>query len=659
MIRCCFLTLLSLSLLGCGDDDAMTVVDAGSDVGSAEDAGGGTDAGTDAGDPCATLDCGANGSCVAGACACDAGWTGERCEVDVDECAEDPMACHADATCTNTDGSFECACNEGYLGDGAMCAPTCAVDPCNDGVCTDGESGATCDCAGTGYEGAFCEMDVDECADGTDDCHADATCTNTDGAFTCACDDPFVGDGRTCACPEGTEGASCEDCAEGFHRRVSDGTCADEVRLSLVVTGDGAGTITIDGDPMVCRGSCEFLVGDGDTLTVQAMPTPTTRILGWSDAGAACSGTECAITIAGDTTIGLDWQLRHNIVFVTSTRTAPGAIGTLAAADTICADAAAAAGLHPSDWIAFLGTETATCPGETDPGCNPLDRLDASGARGWVNVAGDPVADTVMQLRDAAPWHAVRYDETGRGDRDREMATGMGFRLEPATGFTCTDYTVNSSDARVYFARSGGAARTMMSQAPNSQCSFAQGLLCFSTDHTDPLDAPTTTGRLAFLSETQWTPGGGIADADAVCQREACDAGLTGSADCEADPGTDRTFLAYLETDGVKAGERFDASGPDWVRADGMPWLTTDMLSIEETRRVITRSGLLLHADGSAVVGSPHAWSGAVNPTLGTCGDWTETTGQALFGTPENIFTHAAGGGRNCDLVARLYCLEE
>ena len=41
---------------------------------------------------------------------------------DVDECGESKHKCSADATCENTHGSFECKCNEGFLGDGVSCA---------------------------------------------------------------------------------------------------------------------------------------------------------------------------------------------------------------------------------------------------------------------------------------------------------------------------------------------------------------------------------------------------------------------------------------------------------------------------------------------------------------------------------------------------------
>ena len=43
------------------------------------------------------------------------------CLADMDECATE-SPCHAsNALCTNTPGSFTCACNAGYVGDGMTC----------------------------------------------------------------------------------------------------------------------------------------------------------------------------------------------------------------------------------------------------------------------------------------------------------------------------------------------------------------------------------------------------------------------------------------------------------------------------------------------------------------------------------------------------------
>ena len=41
--------------------------------------------------------------------------------LDIDECMEGGANCHSNATCTNTDGSYNCTCVYGYIGDGVNC----------------------------------------------------------------------------------------------------------------------------------------------------------------------------------------------------------------------------------------------------------------------------------------------------------------------------------------------------------------------------------------------------------------------------------------------------------------------------------------------------------------------------------------------------------
>ncbi|XP_078594600.1 uncharacterized protein LOC144872399 [Branchiostoma floridae x Branchiostoma japonicum] len=122
---------------------------------------------------------------------------------DVDECADGTDNCHAQATCTNTDGSFTCDCTEGYSGNGVNCTD---VDECADGThnchaqatCTNTDGSFICECTdGHGGDGVTC-ADIDECANGTHNCHDDATCSNTDGGFNCTCYEGYAGDGVTC-----------------------------------------------------------------------------------------------------------------------------------------------------------------------------------------------------------------------------------------------------------------------------------------------------------------------------------------------------------------------------------------------------------------------------------------------------------------------------
>jgi hypothetical protein len=57
---------------------------------------------------------------------CDPGYTltGDGC-IDIDECATNTDTCSTNASCTNVAGSFTCACNAGYDGDGMACTKRC------------------------------------------------------------------------------------------------------------------------------------------------------------------------------------------------------------------------------------------------------------------------------------------------------------------------------------------------------------------------------------------------------------------------------------------------------------------------------------------------------------------------------------------------------
>ena len=41
---------------------------------------------------------------------------------DINECDKITLSCDSNASCTSSNGSFSCSCNDGYTGDGMTCS---------------------------------------------------------------------------------------------------------------------------------------------------------------------------------------------------------------------------------------------------------------------------------------------------------------------------------------------------------------------------------------------------------------------------------------------------------------------------------------------------------------------------------------------------------
>jgi hypothetical protein len=171
-------------------------------------------------DECASLaPCGV-GAAIAGgctntegsyACACRDGFTapatGGTCG-DVDECAPPAAPCGGLGACMNTTGAYTCACDAGYTFDGVRCIDVdeCAtLAPCGVGAaiadgCTNTAGSYACTCR-DGFTapatGGTCG-DVDECAPPAAPCGGIGACMNTTGSYTCACDPGYASDGVRC-----------------------------------------------------------------------------------------------------------------------------------------------------------------------------------------------------------------------------------------------------------------------------------------------------------------------------------------------------------------------------------------------------------------------------------------------------------------------------
>ena len=150
-------------------------------------------------------------------CTCDEGWTGSRCDIDINECAEFP--CANNGTCVNTAGGFRCDCAPFYLGSRCETTGVCATEPCLHGTCIQHSAKEhTCNCD-KGFEGSRCEEQIDYCRD--EPCLNGATCQKLIGGFKCQCIAGF--EGETCEtdvddCVTGacTNGGKCLDRVNGF-----------------------------------------------------------------------------------------------------------------------------------------------------------------------------------------------------------------------------------------------------------------------------------------------------------------------------------------------------------------------------------------------------------------------------------------------------------
>ncbi len=193
------------------------------------------------------------------------------------------------------------------------------TDNCHaNATCTDLVVGFSCAC-NSGYSGTGDSCtEINECATNNGGCSANATCTNTPGSFSCACNSGYTGNGVTCTdineCATANGGcsvnATCANtlgghtcvCNEGY---VGDGvTCIQPTLSSISPTISRVGdTLTLWGNfvsPLIVN----FPGGGSVAATVLGTGRATVVVPSGATSGSL------SITAGGTTTPGVPFQMR-------------------------------------------------------------------------------------------------------------------------------------------------------------------------------------------------------------------------------------------------------------------------------------------------------------------------------------------------------------
>uniref|UniRef100_A0A8C3NXE9 Protein crumbs homolog 2 n=1 Tax=Cyanoderma ruficeps TaxID=181631 RepID=A0A8C3NXE9_9PASS len=158
-------------------------------------------------DVCASSPCLNAGTCHdlfdAFRCACGAGWAGQRCEANIDDCQPSPCV---HGRCVDAVADFQCDCFRGFIGKRCdINVDDCVRHQClNGATCVDGVYGYSCKCPPQ-YSGprCDCQININECE--PNPCQNGGTCQDSENRYECVCSASFTGE--RCDINKGTAGA--------------------------------------------------------------------------------------------------------------------------------------------------------------------------------------------------------------------------------------------------------------------------------------------------------------------------------------------------------------------------------------------------------------------------------------------------------------------
>ena len=175
-------------------------------------------------------------------------YSGSSCEI-FSHCESSAVTCSERGTCTNGLDSYTCVCNTGYTG--ADCEVD--IDECllmesvcsGHGNCSHGIASFTCSCD-PGYTGADCETDIDDCD--AINCSRNGGCVDMVNMFLCDCEPGYTGAdcetniddcvNRNCSgngvCVDGVNSFSCE-CESDFTGEMCNTTLSAGITIYLII----------------------------------------------------------------------------------------------------------------------------------------------------------------------------------------------------------------------------------------------------------------------------------------------------------------------------------------------------------------------------------------------------------------------------------------
>lgn len=414
---------------------------------------------------------------------------------------------------------------------------------------------------------------------------------------------------------------------------------------TLSVDLGGLGAVTVSGHPS-CASACALKLTPGTTVQLEAKPQLGSHFVRWSAGPCEGSYRFCEVRVDDDVTVSATFQTQHhNLVFVSSVAL-PTTLGSTFAYTDQCNTLATAAGINNTTgdgFIALVSDLTHDARG-----------LISSG-HGWMRLDGKPFAnrlnDFIWSPSEEQPheiFYPIALDENGARVSGH---VHTGFYSTPED-YNCNGWTDASARTTTTHTHHTGMG-WHFGNTGLASCAVSRPVLCFGTwIAPSAISVEPVDGKRVWLTRTAWSPGAGLADADAKCQAEAPDGAMSARALLVGD---ERTFATLLDADAL------------YVRPDGVPiGLGADIVSglTDEQVTPALESAITTDADGQRIAPAlwdAYAWTGTATRCASASGDWTSTSAAATGTIGDRYGWACAGtcGDFACDTSQLLRCVEE